>query len=162
VDSTDPSRGITITGLDAQSSYEVRLTNTQEPWTPFSADALGTKTLEFGSDHPYYDIRLPATATTPASFFVTVSLPLSVAPINFGEHTYGTTIDARGISIHNLTASPVALEAGAVTLEGANPASFILNAPGEQSVPASDAGGLNSACRWPWGGQPYGSGGREL
>ncbi|MDR1292548.1 MAG: Ig-like domain repeat protein [Clostridiales Family XIII bacterium] len=159
VDIADPGQGITVMGLDPLCAYQYSLsTDGARSWTDITGVQSVTLDYYEGSD---WDVRYSATDESPASFYVTVSSPLSASVLNLGSATYGEVGTAlHELTINNIIADPVELAAGAVTLSGPGSEYFTLNAPGAVSVPGATELAVGQSKAWaiaPAAGIPAGN-----
>ncbi|MDR1954064.1 MAG: hypothetical protein LBQ21_06290 [Clostridiales Family XIII bacterium] len=143
---SDPSAGLIVSGLKASADYEYRVAGSGDAWTALQKDEGGTSAqLPYATGHDGYDLRYPATADAPASFYITIEpTPLNISPINLGAYFYGDTIVAGSVEVHNITDETITI--GSMSLAGDGASLFTLT-PGDSTVPAAADGipGLNDS-----------------
>jgi hypothetical protein len=134
---TGSDQNIVINNLQNSLAYQYsRSVNGTRTWTNIPLGETEV-TLPY-DDAGDWDIRLAATSTAPASFYATVSTPLSASVLNLGSATFGDIkTGPHAITINNIVGEAITLPVNAVKLTGAGAEYFVLNSPGEVTVPAA-------------------------
>ncbi|MDR0687473.1 MAG: InlB B-repeat-containing protein, partial [Prevotellaceae bacterium] len=122
---------IIISGLKDGTKYEYMRGNGS--WSTLKHANGSSPALQFADGDVYY-VRLAATANSPASFSVTISLPLGIQSLAFSRYSYQTPPVEQAVNIINII--DAAIDSVTVTLAGANASSFVLTTPENKTIAA--------------------------